>query len=386
MRLVLLGYGAVGKITARDLQNNSIFDEILIVDNFYKGNDKDLKTEGLSKASIKSLDVNDKRELNNVVAGSNVVINALPFELNLTAMEAALNAKVPYVDLGGLYYMTKKQLTLDKEFEKAELPAIIGMGGAPGITNIFTKYACDRLDTVENIHIYDGGKEENPPANTILRWGYSLDTILDEVSQDAIVYKNGEYLNVPFSESDVEEYLFPQPIGALRVHNCLHSELATIPEVFKHKGLKEVTYKINFSNLPEQEGRKIKFLADLGFASKKPISVKGQNIVPRDILIYLASKLPQEESVAGAYESLCVVARGLTDGVETEFELQALAYSRDGSILTSVPASIIAQWIAEGKINKRGVLPPETIIEPEEFFKDLKKRNVNIIINKKEKF
>jgi len=250
--------GAIGKITALDLQKNSIFDEILIVDNFFKGNNNDLKAEGLSKASIKSIDAKDKRKLISVVAGSSVMINALPFELNLVVMEAAFNSKIPYADLGGLYYMTKKQLSRHERFEKAGLPAIIGMGGAPGITNTFAKYACDRLDTVECIHIFDGGKEENPPTNTILRWGYSLDPILDEVSQDAIACKNGEYLNVPFNENDVEEYIFPLPIGALRVHSCLHSELGTIPEEYKHKGLEEVTYKLNFSNLPEQEGRKIK--------------------------------------------------------------------------------------------------------------------------------
>jgi hypothetical protein len=63
------------------------------------------------------------------------------------------------------------------------------------------------------VHIFGGGKEENPPTHTVLRWGYSLDTILDQVSQDAIIYKNGEYLSVPFKESDGEEHIFPDPIG-----------------------------------------------------------------------------------------------------------------------------------------------------------------------------
>ena len=46
-------------------------------------------------------------------------------------MRAALAARVNYMDLGGLYHMTRKQLVLDRDFRRIGKLAIPGMGGAP---------------------------------------------------------------------------------------------------------------------------------------------------------------------------------------------------------------------------------------------------------------
>jgi len=43
-----------------------------------------------------------------------------------------------------------------------------------------------------------------------------------------------------------------------------------------------------------------------------------------------------------------------------------------------IPLSIGAQMIAEGKVDKLGVLPPEGVFDPEEFFKELAKRGIDI--------
>jgi saccharopine dehydrogenase-like NADP-dependent oxidoreductase len=44
----------------------------------------------------------------------------------------------------------------------------------------------------------------------------------------------------------------------------------------------------------------------------------------------------------------------------------------------AIPLSIGAQMIARGDISARGVLPPETVIEPEFLFKELEKRGITI--------
>ena len=43
---------------------------------------------------------------------------------------------------------------------------------------------------------------------------------------------------------------------------------------------------------------------------------------------------------------------------------------------TSVPPSIVADWLVKGKIDRRGTLPPEACIEPEPFFRELAKRKI----------
>jgi hypothetical protein len=47
--------------------------------------------------------------------------------LNLNVMQAALAAKIHYIDLGGLFTWTRRQLKLHQDFLRAGLTAIIGM-------------------------------------------------------------------------------------------------------------------------------------------------------------------------------------------------------------------------------------------------------------------
>ncbi len=45
---------------------------------------------------------------------------------------------------------------------------------------------------------------------------------------------------------------------------------------------------------------------------------------------------------------------------------------------TAFPTSIIAQLLAHGTVQKRGVLPPELCVPGDIMITELKKRNVNI--------
>jgi len=44
----------------------------------------------------------------------------------------ALAAKRHYVDLGGLFHWTRRQLKLDRQFKRADWTAVLGAGCAPG--------------------------------------------------------------------------------------------------------------------------------------------------------------------------------------------------------------------------------------------------------------
>jgi len=51
-----------------------------------------------------------------------------------------------------------------------------------------------------------------------------------------------------------------------------------------------------------------------------------------------------------------------------------------GRVGTGTLPSIIAQWLASGKITKTGVLPPESCIEPRPYFKELCARDRGITL------
>jgi lysine 6-dehydrogenase len=56
-------------------------------------------------------------------------------------MRGALAAGAHYVDLGGLYHVTRLQLELDGQFRERGQGALLGMGSAPGKTNLLASAA-----------------------------------------------------------------------------------------------------------------------------------------------------------------------------------------------------------------------------------------------------
>ena len=86
-----------------------------------------------------------------------MLVNSASYRINLDAMQACLDAGCHYIDLGGLYHVTGKQLELHDDFERAGLVAVLGIGSAPGKTNLMALAAVRRLGrTPESVHVADG--------------------------------------------------------------------------------------------------------------------------------------------------------------------------------------------------------------------------------------
>ncbi len=106
---------------------------------------------GHDRATV--VDVSGRDELAAVVQGADVLVHCGPYGLNLAAMDAALAVRCHYVDLGGLFHTTRLQLARDGEFRRAGRLAVLGMGSAPGTTNVLARLGADGLTRVEAIGV-----------------------------------------------------------------------------------------------------------------------------------------------------------------------------------------------------------------------------------------
>ena len=125
-------------------------------------------------------------------------------------MDACQAENVNYVDMGGLFHVAKKQLQLNSRWREKGLTAVLGMGSAPGIVNVMSRYAVDMLDRVESIYIRDGivnlAKMDTPLAIP-----YALGTLLDEFMMNAFIFEDGDLKEVaPFYGGEVID--FPEPV------------------------------------------------------------------------------------------------------------------------------------------------------------------------------
>jgi len=379
MRIFVLGgAGKMGCISVQSLVLDDRVDEVVIAD--INTEQAQIVADYLDspKISIQKVDINDEENLVKSLEGSDVCLNAAIYYMNLAVMEACLTAGVHYTDMGGLFYGTREQLKLHERFTAEGLSAVLCMGSAPGVPNIQTRYAADRLDTIESIKIYDGIK---PPSPDDLRFSYAVPTIVDELTVEPMVFENGEFVAKP-PLSGFEDYWFEAPLGMIPMHLSLHSEVATLPVTFKDKGVKECFFKINYWGMAQKTVEKVRVLADFGFASAEPINVKGSSVSPRDLTISLLSGYvhsvtdllaPPTTKPPDWAKEIVTEIHGTKDGEELTYRLGTLTCK--GALPTGLAPAIAAIWLAEGRVEP-GVYPPEASLDPEDFFKELEKRDV----------
>jgi len=381
MKIVVLGgAGLMGRIAVKDLAASDGVDQVVIADRDTNLAHKvvDLIPVGRSKISVVHTDVTDHERLVATLRGADAVLNAVHYYFNLNVMRACLESETHYTDLGGLFHNTRKQLALHDEFAEAGLTAVLGTGSAPGVPNVQSRYAADRLDTIEHIRIYDGIL---PPPGDDIRFGYAIPTIIDELVMPPMVFRDGEFVEgAPLAGE--EDYWFTPPVGLLRCHLSLHSEVATLPVSFKGKGIRECFFKINYWGMSPEAFAKVKLLADLGFAGAQPVDVRGTPVRPRDVLVtLLADYIPpldafvQEPADPTRWtKEIVTEVKGTKDGREVVYRLGTL--TAVGSLPTGVAPSITAQWLAAGRLPGPGVFPPEVAIDPLPFFEQLAQRGI----------
>ena len=179
------------------------------------------------------------------IAGVDVLINTAAYRINLDAMQACLDARCHYIDLGGLYHVTRQQLELSERFAAAGRLALLGMGSSPGKTNLMAARAVAELDAVEEIEIIAGGRDFAPLG--ALTPPYALRTLLDELTLRPVILRGGEPVELePLTSGGSVD--FGEPIGTAETIYTLHSELVSFGESF---GCAECSFRLSLAR-PER--------------------------------------------------------------------------------------------------------------------------------------
>ncbi len=377
--IVLGGAGAMGRIAVRSLIEYEDVDQVTIADYNEERAHEVAADLNSSKIQVKQIDVNDSERLSQLLHGSHVVLNAVEYIYNLPVLEACIQEKVHYADLGGLFHMTRKLMDRSAAAEAAGITAIVGMGGTPGITNLLARAAVDKLDRVDSIRVQLGCSDATPSTAPLVA-PYSIRTILDEFTKQAQIFQDGAwYPQQPLTGQ--EEMIFPLPVGRATAIYSLHSECATFPVSFRDKGIRHVSFKIAF---PSDFLTKLKFLVDIGFGSDEPINVRGVKVSPREVLAQLLEMAPVEDVEPQDCDVLRIVAVGEASGQQVEISNQVvvLPYRRwgisAGAVDTGTPLAIAGRMLANGEITRRGVFGPEMCVPIEPFFRELARYDMHV--------
>jgi saccharopine dehydrogenase (NAD+, L-lysine-forming) len=312
-----------------------------------------------------------------------LVVNATLTDFNRSVIQAAVNAKIHYLDMASdEYYLSNtpeaeqkrpvvEQLEWAKDFEDAGRMGVILAGGDAGLSNIMCREAADELDEIDYIGIKDFGVVECDIP--VAMW--SIQIYLEDCSEKAVYWEDGQYkLAEPFSGAEM--YDFPHPLNCRgKVVYHFHEEPVTIPK-FIGKPVKYCDFKLGEPDIDMWE-----FLINkLGLMDTEPMGINGAQVSARDVLFRkLPRTLTPRECVELVRENrlksqmmVVVDVKGRKAGKSLHHKLWSecpdaakacglIPGTNDVSWTTSVPASILSLMIVRGQLKKNGVYPCETL-------------------------
>jgi lysine 6-dehydrogenase len=301
---------------------------------------------GRARATV----VDATRGLAAALADCDVLVNCASYRVNLHAMKACLRSGAHYLDLGGLYWMTKRQLELSYAFERAGLLAVLGIGSSPGKTNVMARRVVAELGDVERIDVSAAGRDLDPQPG--LRVPYALRTLIDELTLPPVVLRDGRPQQIePLSPGGPVD--FGPPIGVGETMHTLHSELLTFGESF---GCREASFRLS---LAEPLLDKLRELAGASQPAQEQAEREARPASARTVATHVV------EAAAAGGRSLRMVA------VTKPAEAWGLG---GGVVSTGAPAAATVRLLARGRIGARGALPPERCIAPDDLFPELELR------------
>jgi saccharopine dehydrogenase (NAD+, L-lysine-forming) len=379
MRVLVVGAGGVGAAFAAIAQRRPVFERVTLADISPQRARAAVSRLGeADRFAAERVDASDRGDLVRLIEQTkpDAVLNACDPRFNEPIFGACLHARVTYLDMAMTLskphpqrpyelpgtMLGEYQLASHEQWEQAGLLALVGIGVEPGLSDVFAAYAAQELfSDVHEVGVRDGADlvvEGYDFAPTFSIW-----TTIEECLNPPLIWERerGFYTTVPFSEPEV--FTFPEGIGKVECVNVEHEEVVLIPRWVQ---CERVTFKYG---LGREFIEVLRTLHKLGLDSTEPVSVRGQQVAPRDVV---AAALPDPATLGERMTGRTCAGTWVTgtgvDGAERstylyhvvdnettmrEYGSQAVVWQ------TAVNPVVALELLSEGAWDGKGVLGPE---------------------------
>lgn len=318
-RFLVLGGGRQGRIIASDLAGDH---DVTVVD-----------VAPVSLGNAKSLqhDLAHPETLVGTMRDYDVVVGALPARLGFAAAQAAIQARRHYVDLS--YYVEDAAL-LHHAAQRAGVAVMPDCGLAPGLSNLIAGRALAMRKPVEvNIQVGGFAVDSKRPYGYVITW--SPEDLHDEYLRPARIIRDGKVAEVP-ALSGLETINIP---GVGPVEAFFTDGLRTL--------LSEAKPKVGRPRVRNMTEKTMRWPGHV--EAVKPLIANGT------LVQELTEKCSEGQDIV-VFRVQCdkdvvtMVDRG-RDG------MSAMART------TALTCAAFARWVASGRMQYAGVVPPEKLAE-----------------------
>ncbi|MEN3310166.1 MAG: saccharopine dehydrogenase L-lysine forming [Micromonosporaceae bacterium] len=293
LRILLVGAGGVGSAVVAIAARRDFFDRLVVADHDPARARRAADAVADPRVTAVRVDAAAADEVAALCREHRIthVLNAVDPRFVMPIFQGAFAAGADYLDMAmslsrphpeDPYRKTGVKLG-DEQFaaagrwRDAGRLALVGIGVEPGLSDVFARYATDKLfNKIDEIGVRDGADlavDGYPFAPTFSIW-----TTIEECLNPPVVYEEarGWYTTEPFSEPEIFD--FPAGIGPVECVNVEHEEVLLVPRWVRAG---RVTFKYG---LGSEFIDVLRTLHKLGLDSTAPVDVRGTRVAPRDVV------------------------------------------------------------------------------------------------------
>ena len=380
IRVLAVGSGGVGTSAALIAQRRDFFERWVAADYDVSRAEAIVARTGDSRFSAAALDASDRAAVTALCQqhGITHVLNVVDPRFNMPIFDGAFDAGSNYLDTAmslsqphperphsdTFVKLGDEQFDKSPAWEARGLLALCGIGVEPGLADVFARYAADHLfSEIDELGVRDG-------ANLEVRGydfapSFSIWTTIEECLNPPVIWEKdrGWFTTAPFSGAEVFE--FPDGIVPVECVNVEHEEVLLMPRWID---CKRVTFKYG---LGDEFIEVLKTLHKLGLDRTAPVTVRGQQVSPRDVV---AACLPDPAQLGDVMSGKTCAGLWVTgtgkDGKPREVYLYHVAdnewtmreYGTQAVVWQTAMNPVIAlELLASGVWSGAGVLGPEAL-------------------------
>ncbi|MFS0840483.1 saccharopine dehydrogenase family protein [Paenibacillus sp. 1P03SA] len=372
------GAGRICREAILDLVGYSAFEQITVADFNEEEGRKIVRELNDPRVDFIKVNVYDKEATVAQMRGYDIVMDGTAITLNGLSTACIAEAGCHGINLNGFGDEDASAYL----FERHGKTCVPGFGMTPGVTQMMAMHAASQLDTVDTVRVSHGSYRPIAFSRSITETTtYEYDPNLP----GRVVYENGEFVQVPpFARP--REVRLPEPYGTSVQYIIPHAETKTLAKALAGKGVRLIEVR---GTWPQPNMRLVQALYEYGFMRNDKIRINGTEIGIMDCISeYLYESREGSETELYGY-ALHIEVTGVRNGVPMRLTLTHTHPASDGSVPgweglraytrnVGIPMAVAAVMIAEGRVNKAGILTPEEAFEPQAVFAELEKRGIRI--------
>jgi lysine 6-dehydrogenase len=380
VRILVLGAGLQGRAALHDLARSPAVTRVVAGDADLAGLTRYLGRLNTRKIESVELDVRDHDRVAQLMHSVEAVIDLLPAAFHVPVARLAVASNVHLVNAS---YAPPEFQRIGQGAAARGLALLPEFGLDPGIDLVLAGQAVRELDEVHEFYSYGAGFPEPEAATNPLRYkiSWTFEGVLKSYVRDARVIRDGQVVAIPG-----REMFAPSNVHTLNVEGVGTLEAYPNGDVVRYLNMMGIGATIRnagrFSMRWPGHCALWYALVQSGFLDETLIPVGNTTVTPRE---FTRSLLEPQLQYANNERDVAVIrvdVRGLKDGRRRRLVYQVIDRRDLGSGLMAMnrtvgyTASIGAQMILRGDIQKRGLLSPITDVPADIFFQELQARGI----------